>query len=150
GSASIAGSVRYAGMTATFTPASDLSSNTFTATISRGAKSAASATGLAGDYTWSFTTVSIAGAPPSVNSTDPGNSSTGVATNKQVSASFSQAMDPATITALTFTLKQGNNSILGSVSYAGKTAVFAPTNPLANNTTYSATVTNGSKDQSGT
>jgi hypothetical protein len=50
-------------MTATFTPAAALSSNTFTATVSTGAKSAATGLSLAADYNWSFKTP-IGIAPP--------------------------------------------------------------------------------------
>ncbi len=103
GATLIPGTVTYASMTATFTPAAALSSNIFTATISKGARSAASATSLAADYTWTFTT----GGAPAVTSTDPGNGATGVVIDKQVSANFSRAMDPSTIGATTFTLKQG-------------------------------------------
>jgi len=63
GATSISGTVKYAGMTATFTPAAALSSNTFTATVSTGAKSAATGLSLAADYNWSFKTP-IGIAPP--------------------------------------------------------------------------------------
>jgi tetrahydromethanopterin S-methyltransferase subunit B len=151
GSASISGTVSYAGMTATFRPSADLAANTvFTATVTASAKSSASGTSLAADFTWSFTTaVGLPPAPPTVTSTDPGNSSTGVATNKQVSASFSRAMDPATINTTTFTMKQGTTPIAGAVSYAGTAATFAPTSLLATSTTYVATISTGAKDGSG-
>src|SRR5436853_5165668 len=64
GTTVILGTVTYAGMTATFTPAADLSSNLFTATIKAAAKSSATGTGLAADYVWTFTTVSIAPVVP--------------------------------------------------------------------------------------
>jgi hypothetical protein len=151
GTASISGSVRYAGQTATFQPASDLTADTtYTASVSVGAKSSASGTGLAADYIWSFkTALGAPPAPPLIISTDPGDNSTGVVTSKQVSAVFSRAMDPTTLTGSTFTLKQGLNSIAGAVSYAGTTAKFVPTSLLAENTTYSATITTGAKDGAG-
>jgi hypothetical protein len=90
-----------------------------------------------------------ASGPPAVNSTDPGNSSTGVVLNKQVSAVFNRPMDPATINPTTFTLKQGTNTIAGAVSYAGTTATFAPASLLTSNTIYSATITTGAKDVGG-
>jgi hypothetical protein len=145
GATPISGTVTYASMTATFTPAAALSSNVFTATISKSARSAASATSLAADYTWTFTT----GGAPAVTSTDPGDGSTGVATDKQLSANFSRAMDPSTIGATTFTLKQGTTPIAGAVSYTGTTARFVPTSILANNLTYDATITTGAKDVAG-
>jgi hypothetical protein len=59
--------VSYAGSTATFTPGVALSSNVFTATISTGAKSSATGTSLASNYTWTFTTGAIVGAPLAIN-----------------------------------------------------------------------------------
>jgi hypothetical protein len=89
------------------------------------------------------------GSGPSVTSTDPLNASTGVVTNKQVTATFNKAMDAATINASTFTLKQGSTAIAGAVSYAGTTALFIPNSVLGNNLTYDATVTIGAKDTTG-
>ena len=149
GTTPISGTVTYAGMTATFTPATNLSSNTFTATVAMGAKSASSATSLAGDYSWTFTTGTATVGAPRVTLTDPANGATGVATDKKVSATFSKAMDPTTIGLTTFTLKQGTTAIGGAVSYAGMTALFVPTNPLAPNTTYTGTITTGAKDSTG-
>jgi ice-binding like protein/Big-like domain-containing protein len=148
GTTAIAGAVTYAGLTATFTPSADLSSNVFTATVSTGAKSMSSGNALASPYTWSFTTSST-GSAPQVTSTDPGNSSTGVAVNKQVSATFNRAMDAATITAATFTLKQGANPVAGAVSYAGTTALFVPSSLLGSNLLYDATITVGARDPGG-
>jgi hypothetical protein len=143
GATAVAGAVTYAGMTATFTPASDL------ATINTGAKSMASAASLAANYVWSFTTAGVAGAGPAVSSTDPTSNSINVVTNKQITAIFNRPMDPATINVTSFTLKQGLNAVPGAVSYAGITAKFVPTNVLASNTLYDATITTGAKDVAG-
>jgi Ice-binding-like/Bacterial Ig-like domain len=147
GATAILGAVTYAGLTATFTPAVDLSPNTFTATISTGARSAANAINMAADYTWTFTTVS--GGQPAVTSTDPANSDTGVVLSKQLTANFSRAMDPATITVSTFLLKHGTTSISGAVSYAGTTATFIPASLLTANTAYDATITTAANDLAG-
>jgi Ice-binding-like/Bacterial Ig-like domain len=64
GATPISGTVKYAGMTATFTPSTDLSSNTFTATIGTGAKSAATGISLAAAYHWSFRTPSLVAVVP--------------------------------------------------------------------------------------
>ena len=56
GVTNVAGVVTYSGTTATFTPTSNLASNTvYTGTITTGAKDVAG-NPLAADYTWSFTT----------------------------------------------------------------------------------------------
>jgi hypothetical protein len=147
GATPVAGTVSYIGQTATFTPSSNLVANTtYTATITTGAKDLAG-NALASNYAWSFTT---AAAPdttaPTVTSTDPANGATGVALNKKIAAVFSEAMDPLTITTLTFTLKQGVTPITGTVTYAGFTATFSPLSNLASSTTYTATITTGAKD----
>jgi hypothetical protein len=61
-------------------------------------------------------------------------------------------MDPATISALgTFTLAVagGGAAVPGTVSYAGRTAVFAPTANLTASTLYTATITTAAKDLTG-
>jgi hypothetical protein len=46
-------------------------------------------------------------------------------------------MDPSTINATNFTLKQGTTAITGVVTYSGTTASFKPTNALVEGKTYS-------------
>jgi len=84
------------------------------------------------------------------SSTDPLNNVTGVARNKELTITFSEAMDPTTINATTFTLMQGTTPVSGTVSYSGNTAKFTPTNALSAGTSYTATVTTGVKSLSGT
>lgn len=151
GATSISGSVSYSGTTAIFTPSSNLLPNTaYTATITTGAKDLAG-TALANNYVWSFTTGAAAVVtPPTVISTDPVNNATGVPLNQKIAATFSKTMDALTLTTATFTLKQGTTSISGSVSYSGTTAIFAPSSNLLPNTVYTATITTGAKDLTGT
>ena len=151
GTTLIPGTVTYAGSTASFTPTANLAFNTtYTATITTGARDMAN-NALVSNYVWSFTTVP---APPDVTaptviSTDPTNGATNVPLNRIISATFSEAMDPATITNTTFLLMQGATAIAGSVSYSGTTAFFVPTVPLLVNTPYTATITTGAKDVAG-
>jgi hypothetical protein len=85
-----------------------------------------------------------------VISTIPGNSATGVAVNANITATFSEAMNPLTVTTVTFTLKRGSTVVSGAVtSPSTTTATFNPNSNLANNTTYTATVTTGVKDLAG-
>jgi len=67
----------------------------------------------------------------------------------RLSATFSEAMDPSTISASTFTLMQGITSVSGTVSYVGVTATFAPSSGLIPGAAYTATVTSGAKDLAG-
>ena len=150
GTTTVSGATNYTGTTATFTPAANLTPNTnYTATITKGAISL-SGQSIAKDYVWSFTTGAVADVTaPIVSSTDPLNNAVSVATNKAVALTFSKAMDPSTINASTFNLKQGTTVIPGTVTYSGTTATFKPTSNLAAGTTYTATVTNGVKDLTG-
>ena len=84
-----------------------------------------------------------------MSSTDPFNGATGVAINRKIAATFSEAMDPTTINTTTFTLQQGATPVAGTVTYAGVTATFTPSGNLAANTTYTATITTGAKDLAG-
>jgi hypothetical protein len=86
---------------------------------------------------------------PVVSSTSPGNISKGVSLNSKISATFSETMDSLTVTSSTFILKQGEVSVVGVVSYFGTTATFSPLNNLMSNTTYTATITTGTKGLSG-
>lgn len=148
GTSAVAGTVSFTGATALFVPTNPLQNNRlYDATITVGAKDMGGV-GIAADYKWSFTTGALV-AGPSVVSTDPLDNATAVPTNQLVKAVFDRAMNPATISATTFTLTQGANTVAGSVSYAGTTATFAPASALAPGTTYSATVTTGAKDTAG-
>jgi hypothetical protein len=89
------------------------------------------------------------GSSPTVTVTDPLNNGTGVARNKTISFTFSEAMDPLTINSSTFSLKQGATAINGAVSYSGTTATFTPTNTLAAGTAFTATVSTGAKSMTG-
>jgi methionine-rich copper-binding protein CopC len=86
---------------------------------------------------------------PTVASTNPGDTTTGIATNQKITATFSEAVAPASCTTATFTLKQGTTSVPGAVSCVGRNAIFAPTGNLTASTAYTATVTTGVKDLAG-
>ena len=86
--------------------------------------------------------------PPTVSSTIPANAATGVAINSAVTATFSEALDPLTVTT-TFTLEQGLTPVSGTVTYADVTATFTPASNLAPSTVYTATITTGAKDLAG-
>jgi hypothetical protein len=150
GTTPVAGTVSYAGVIAIFTPALNLGLNTeYTATITTGATDLAG-NALAAPHSWIFTTgAALDVFAPTLLSTVPANLAIDVPLNQEITANFSEAMNPLTITAATFTLNQGLTPVAGTVSYAGVTATFAPLNPLALNTTYTATITNGAMDLAG-
>jgi hypothetical protein len=86
---------------------------------------------------------------PTVRATVPANAATGVSISGNVAVTFSEAMNPLTITTGTFTLQRGTTAVAGTVSYAGVTATLNPLSTLAPNTTYTATVTTGARDLAG-
>ncbi|MFV5686721.1 Ig-like domain-containing protein [Flavobacterium sp. GB2R13] len=147
GTTPVAGTVSYIGTTAYFTPTTPLTANTvYTGTVTTGAKNV-QGTSLTNNFTWTFTTGSVTA--PKVTATDPADNATGVAVNKIITANFSTAMDPLTINATTFTLKNGNTIVPGVVSYLGTTLSFNPTNNLLAGTTYTATINTGAKNLAG-
>ena len=148
GTSLVAGTVSYSGKTATFTPTSPLAENTtYTGRVKTTVKDLMG-NALQTDYVWAFTTGLIL--RPIVISTDPINNATDVVFNKVITATFSMPMNPATLNATTFTVKQGVNTVLGTISYSGSTVSFTPTIALDANTTYTATITNGAKNSSDT
>ncbi len=107
---------------------------------------------LATAKVWSFTTVSTDTTPPTVTATTPADGATGVATTAAVTATFSEAMDPATIGASTFELRTAGGALVpAAVSYNALTnvATLTPSAALTGLATYTATVTVGVKDLAG-
>ena len=165
----VAGTVSYvaASQTAIFTPtapATLASASLYSVTISSAATDLAGnalAGNLAvppgaGNHIWTFTTGAAPDtARPTVTLTLPAAAATGVATNTAISATFNEAMNPATITGTSFTVTNTTlgTAVLGTVSYAAgsSTAVFTPTAPamLANGSVYTVTVTAAATDLAG-
>jgi hypothetical protein len=147
GQASVPGTVAYVGNTMTFTPAADLAADTaYTLTITTGAKDV-SGNPLAGNFTAGFTTGSTTDTvAPAVTLTNPTDLQSDVVINKTVAATFSESVDPLTVTAANFTLtRPGAAGESGTVSYdaVNQIAAFRPSSNLAPNTTYTATLKGG-------
>jgi hypothetical protein len=159
GATPVSGAVSYAAGSnaALFIPTANLApSTTFTATVTNGAQDlAGNALGSgAVPNPWTFATGTAASTTaPTITLTNPANSATAVQLNATVNATFSEAMDPTTLTSATFTLSAtlAGTPVTGTVSYASATdiATFTPTSLLAANTKYTATVTTGAKDMFG-
>lgn len=135
--------------TVTFTPSANLAfSTTYTVTITTAVKDTIG-TAMAANKVWSFTTIPPDTTPPTVTSTSPANTATGIAQNTVITATFSEAMAQATVEASgSFTL---NNGITGTVSYNPATwvATFTPATVLAKNTLYTATISTAMTDEAG-
>src|SRR5271155_4123230 len=90
--------------------------------------------------------------PPAVTSVNPLTGSTFTCGNPVViNATFTKAMNPATINTTTFTLTSGTGSVAGAGTYVPATNVATVTPPaaLASNTTFTAMITTGAQDQFG-
>ena len=88
--------------------------------------------------------------PPTISSTTPGRSAINVPVNRGVSITFSEAMDNATITSASFTLRDdGGNLVAGTISIADRTATLQPNSFLAGFSDYTATVSDTVKDFAG-
>ncbi|MGA2743271.1 MAG: Ig-like domain-containing protein [Candidatus Sulfotelmatobacter sp.] len=153
GSTPVAGAVTYAASsnTATFTPSSPLALNTsYTAAITTGALDAYGIA-LASNFVWTFTTSGEACAAPAVVAAIPLAGAAGICPATVASAIFNEAMNPATINTTTFTLTAGTPpvAVAGAVTFTGSTATFTPSNPLALNTVYTATITTGAENLNG-
>ncbi|HEY4716138.1 MAG TPA: Ig-like domain-containing protein [bacterium] len=88
---------------------------------------------------------------PSVTWVNPEPGDVDVALDTVIRASFTKAMNAATITPSTFTLATGSTSVAGTVSYnpGSKTAYFTPSASLSAFAYYTATLTTGVKDSEG-
>jgi hypothetical protein len=85
---------------------------------------------------------------PEVLGTVPGSDATGVAVASVITATFSEPIDPETVTSATFIISNGA-AIQGTVESSGASASFTPSVPLSYNTQYTLTLTTGIMDLAG-
>jgi hypothetical protein len=159
GNTQVAGKVAYSGKNAVFTPDAALALDTsYTATLTSAAASTAgnvlsgnqAVFPAPGNHIWRFTTGGTTDTTaPTVTATDPAQAQGNVALNKSVNATFSEAIDPLTITDASFTLKQGNTAVAGTLSYQGRTATFEPSALLTAGAVYTATIAKQVSDLAG-
>ncbi len=150
GTTSVPCTVSCVGLVATLKPTSNLATNTtYTATITTGVTDLAGNT-MVSNKTWTFITGTSADTTaPTVSAVVPADTATGVAVNASVTANFSEAIDPATMTTTTFTLKQGTTSVASAVTLVDTVATLKPASNLTNSTLYTATITTGAADLAG-
>jgi hypothetical protein len=81
-------------------------------------------------------------APPSVTAQSPAGGATGVARSTAVTATFSRAIDPTTLTSTSFALTGPSGTVAASVAYNAttRTATLTPSAALAFSTSYTATL----------
>lgn len=150
GKEQISGKMTGTDSTVTFIPANDLEKGKeYTATISTGVKDLAG-NAIAQKYDWTFTTGQAADTTaPTVIFTSPVNGATAAPVKQQINAAFSENIDPATITAATFTVTQGTVPVSGKVTSAGSNAAFTPDTNFGKGKVYRATITTGARDLAG-
>lgn len=147
---SITGSFAWDGASkiATWTPGTNLQTNTkYTITISKAAKSQAG-TNMENPYVFSFTTAAGSGGdkwPPVVSSTNPTDGATNVDKSTTVSITFNESMDK---TATNGAVSISPGSMSSPIwSNGDRTVTFSTT--LADGTTYTVTVSISAKDIAG-
>lgn len=148
----IPGVVTYSGVDAVFNPTGDLLPNTvYVSRITTGARDL-SGNPLAADSVWTWTTGADADTiAPTVTLVNPANGAGAVCVNKSLGATFSEPMDPLTISNLSFTLRATASGVdvPGTVTYDSNIATFNPTATLTANTQYTATIDTSVQDLAG-
>src|SRR2546425_1172947 len=142
--------VNAAGTVATLTPSSPLVQGTvYTATVTA-AVTDAIGTPLGADSLWSFTT----NVPPTLTVQAPAPGATGVPLNTTVTASFSKAMNAATITTATFRLRAAGCTADVPATFffkaSGALRTLPPFPPRGSSELYTATVAAAVTDAIGT
>ncbi|HEY3183008.1 MAG TPA: Ig-like domain-containing protein [Gaiellaceae bacterium] len=92
-------------------------------------------------------------AAPTLSAAAPANGATGVFVDATVSATASRALDPATVTGSTVTLRRSNGTLVpAAVAYdaAAKSIVLTPTSPLDELTTFTAQISTDVRGAAGT
>ena len=91
------------------------------------------------------TTPSADTTPPTVTSTNPANGATNIAIGASATVTFSEAVDPATISNSTVMILDGNSMVTATVVYNSGThsVTVTPTTALANSKTYTISVVGG-------
>ncbi|MGM0580868.1 MAG: ice-binding family protein [Bacteroidota bacterium] len=144
GDTDISGDVEYSGLEATFTPTLAFGAGSeFTATITSAAKSI-NEVNLEADYEWNFTTEGA----PSIVSTMPANNDIDIARNVNLVVTFSEEMNPSSINASTFMVKQGDTDISGEIEYSGLEATFTPSVALEAASEFNVTITTDAQNLS--
>jgi hypothetical protein len=87
--------------------------------------------------------------PPGISGRTPSPGATGVAFGTDVTVTFDEPVNPATVTTSTFKLQGPGGDVPATVNSAGATATLDPDAALAPSTTYQVTVSGTVEDTSG-
>jgi methionine-rich copper-binding protein CopC len=154
--AAVPASVSYNAATAVATlvpSAALLPSSTYTATVRGGAVDPVikdvAGNRLPADSTWSFTTAAVDTTPPTVTATSPANAATGISRTANITVTFSEAMNSATINTSTFELRTPAGAVVPAVvtySATNRRATLNPNPTLTALTTYTVVVRGGAQE----
>ncbi len=104
-------------------------------------------------FNWSFSTAGNVTTgdltPPVVSSVVPAANANSVAANATITVTFSEPVNPSTVTSSTFSLKQGSTTVPGSITCSANVATFTPSAALTGGTVYTVSVTTGVTDLAG-
>ena len=141
------GAYQVAGDSVGFTPSEQLAyGTTYSITLTTGLTDLAG-NHLAESYGFSFATQDDPRTtPPEVIAVSPLNGAIGVSVNAAVTATFSKAMEPSSLTTTSFNL---GGTTYGAVDYSAAVATLTPSDPLDYNTLYTVTVTTAAADTFG-
>jgi hypothetical protein len=157
GTTLVPGTVSYSGVSVVFAPLSNLApATTYTVTVKGGAGGVKDLAGnpMASDYVWAWSTgASTDTVPPMVIATTVANGATNVPISSILGVTFSEAMDPLTISNVSCTLAEtatGKPRQGETVKYSGVTLEFQldefgpyPAFDLLPNTSYTITIKGG-------
>lgn len=144
GQTTVPGKTTLSGTTAIFTPDTDLIPETEYIAIVMTGKKSGSEESEGHEYSWRFKTGSHHhNSSLKVVSTDPGNKATAVSVAVQLIVTFNSAVTSEMRNASLIVVKNGQNTVSGSLTYSGSTATFRPATNLAPNTIYSVKVMQG-------
>jgi hypothetical protein len=149
----VPGTVEYDAATrvARFTPSAPLANGTnYTIQIS-GVKSGAGVSMSPGVATTFSTAAASDNTAPTVLQTDPADGASQVSLSSSVRVSFSEPLNPSTVSSSSFILSTGGTPVAGSVSYdaPNRIATFTPASPLSAGAVYTATIATVVTDAAG-
>lgn len=135
----------------TLTPAAPLPLNTVISIVVTTGAQDANGNALTAARTFSFTTASPDTDSPRVSGIDPPDTATGVSLVKPVSVTFSEPVDPTTVTPASFRVLIGGSPIAGTISLASNSVQvrFVPADPYPADALVTIELTNAIADPFG-
>jgi hypothetical protein len=150
-STDVPATLTFSGSTATLTPSQALVGGTTYQVTVAGVVADVSGNTLGSDLVWSFTTTTPDTTPPTVTNRTPAPGATSVNLMAPLQITFSEAMNPATITTTNIHLRVDGTTtnVPATLSYSGLIVTLQPTVAMLGNTVYRVTVSGTVTDAAG-